>query len=150
MKSLFIYYSFTGNGDVVADNLKEKGVDIRQVVRKKKLPKSFFFGVMTGGFLAGINHKDKLVDFDSNIDGYDRIIIGSPIWNGRFSSPINTVLSFLDLKGKEVEFLFCSGSGEGNKAVKRINKQYSGSKITFLKEPKKHLDELKKLDAIQK
>ncbi len=148
MKSLFIYYSFTGNGDSVADLLKEKGVDIRQVVRKKKLPKSFFLGVMTGGFLAGINHKDKLVGFDSNIDGYDRIIIGSPIWNGKFSSPINTVLSELNLKEKEVVFVFCSGSGEGEKALKRINKEYPGSKVVFLKEPKKHTDEFKKLDDL--
>ena len=54
MKSLFIYYSYTGNGDFVADYLKEKDVEIRQVIREKKLPKSFFCGVMDGGFLAGI------------------------------------------------------------------------------------------------
>ena len=75
MKSLFVYYSYTGNGDIVADYLKEKGIEIRQVVRKKKLPKSFFLGMMAGGFLASTKHKDELVDFDSKVDGYERIII---------------------------------------------------------------------------
>ena len=146
MKTLFIYYSFTGNGDIVADYLKDKGIDIRQVVRKKKLPKSFFWGVMTGGFLAGLNHKDKLVGFDPNINGYDSIIIGSPIWNGRFSTPINTVLSELNLTNKKVTFVFCSGSGEGEKALKKVNKLYKDAKVIILKEPKKHPEELKKLE----
>lgn len=149
MKSIYIYYSYTGNGEIVAEELNKKGVEIRKVVRKKKLPKSFFFGVMTGGFLAGIKHKDKLVDFDSNIEEYEQIIIGSPIWNARFSSPINTVLSKLDLSNKQVTFVLYSGSGEAKKAVKRINKEYANAKVIILKEPKKYPEELKKLDEIE-
>lgn len=145
MKKLFIYYSYTGNGDFVAESLKEDGFEIYKVQRKKKLPKSFFFGVLTGGFLAGIKHKDKLVNFIADIEGYDQIVIGSPIWNGRFSSPINTVLSKLDLKDKNLAFVFYAGSGEGVKARKRIEKEYPNSKVIFLKEPKKNNDELKKL-----
>ena len=68
MKKLFVYYSYTGNGDEVAEYLRVRGYDLRMVQRKKKLPKSFFFGIMTGGFLAGIKHKDKLVDFDENTE----------------------------------------------------------------------------------
>ena len=43
MKKKFIYYSLTGNGDIVSDYLKEKGYDIRKVIPKHKLPKNFFF-----------------------------------------------------------------------------------------------------------
>ena len=145
MKKLFVYYSYTGNGEYVAEYLKTKGYDVREAIRKKKLPKSFFWGVMTGGFLAGIKHKDKLVDFDENIEEYDEIVIGSPIWNGRFSTPINTVLSKLNLKDKKVTFLFYSGSGEGEKAVKRVKKEYPEARIFILKEPKKHPEELSKI-----
>lgn len=145
MKTLFIYYSNTGNGNIVAETLREKGVDIRSVIRKKKMPKSFFWNVMIGGFLASVRCKDKLVDFDPDISAYDRIIIGSPIWNGRFSSPINTVLSKLNLAGKELVFVFYSGSGEAKPAIKRVNKQYHSAKTLVLKEPKKYPEELKKL-----
>ena len=148
MEKLFIYYSYTGNGDVVADFLKEKEYEIRQVVRKKKLPKSFFWGIMTGGFLAGIHHKDKLVGFDANIEEYDEIMIGSPIWNGRISSPVNMALSILKQNGlssKKVSFIFYAGSGEGKKALKRINKEFPEAKVFFLKEPKKYPEELEKL-----
>ena len=148
MKKLFIYYSCTGNGDLIAQNLKEHGFDIRAVIRKKKMPKSFFWRIMSGGFLAGLKHKDKLEGFDENIAEYDGIVIGSPIWNGRFSSPINTVLSKLDLSNKEVSFLFYSGSGEAPKALKRIQKEYPGSSSLVLKEPKKYEEELEKLASL--
>jgi len=146
MKSLFIYYSFTGSGDVVAEKIKEKGIDIRKVISKRKMPKSFFFKVLKGGFLAGVNAKDKLDNFNTDISGYENIIIGSPIWNGKFSSPINRVLHDLDLSKKNLTFIFYSGSGEGAKALKRVNKEYPNSKVIFLKEPKKYKEELDKLN----
>ena len=145
MKSLFIFYSYTGNGKLVAKELEKQGVEIREVISKRKMPKSFFFGVLTGGFLASIHAKDKLINFDTNIEGFDHIIIGSPIWNARFSSPINRVLHDLNLKDKKLTFILYAGSGEGKKAESRINKDYPGSKIIFLKEPKKFPEELKKL-----
>ena len=145
MNKLFIYYSFTGNGELVAKNLEEKGFDIRKAIPKKPLPKSFFWGVLTGGFLAGINHKSKLVNFDTDVSKYDQIVIGSPVWNGRFSSPINRVLKDVDLNNKEVIFVFYSGSGEAAKAVKRIKKEFPNTKYIILKEPKKYPDELAKL-----
>ena len=146
MKKLFIYYSYTGNGELIANNLKEKGYDLRLVIRKKKLPKSFFFGILAGGFLASTKHKDKLVDFDENVEEYDEIVIGSPIWNARFSSPINTVLAKLNLEDKKVKFILYSGSGEAPKALKRINKEYPEAEAIILKEPKKYGEELSKLD----
>lgn len=146
MNKLFIYYSLTGNGDVVANYLKDKGFEIRKVEMKKPLPKKFFFRVMSGGFLAGINAKSKLKEFDKDISKYDEVVIGSPIWNGRLSTPINTVLSELDLSKKKVSFVFYAGSGEGPKAVKKITKLYGEVKYTLLKEPQKYLEELKKLD----
>lgn len=148
MKKIFVYYSFTGNGDVVSEHLKSKGFETFKVIRKKRMPKSFFFSVLHGGFLAGINHKDKLDNFNIDVDGYEEIVIGSPIWNGRFSSPVNTVLACLDLKDKNVKFVFYSGSGEGPKALKRINKEFPNSRAIFLKEPKKNIDELKKLEDL--
>ncbi len=145
MKKLFIYYSHTGNGEVVAEHFSDEGVEVRRVYPKKDLPKSFFFGILAGGFQATIKKKAKLNDFDSDISSYDHIYIGSPIWNARFSCPINTVLEQLDLSNKKLTFVLYSGSGEADKAVKRINKEYPNSEIIILKEPKKYSEELNKL-----
>ena len=149
MKTLFIYFSHFGSGELVSEYLNKKGVEIRRVFRKKKLPKGFFSLMMKGGFLASVKHKDKLENYDIDISNYEHIIIGSPIWNGRISSPINTVLNDIDLSKKKITFIFYSGSGEGKKALKRVNKEYKDAEVIFLKEPKKYNEELAKLDSIK-
>ena len=83
-KKLFIYYSLSGNGDLVADYLKHT-YDIRKVVTKEPLPKNYILSLITGGFKAMINYHDKLDNFDNNIEDYNEIVIGSPIWNDRLS-----------------------------------------------------------------
>ena len=146
MSGIFIYYSRSGSGDVIADKYKELGYDIRKVETKYKLSKNLFLACMKGGFHATIGKKPKLINFDNNIDNYEKIIIGSPIWNGRLSCPINTVLKNLNLENKNVKFVLYSGSGDAEPAKKYINKNHPNSKIVILKEPKKYVDELKKLE----
>ena len=46
MSKLFIYYSLTGSGEVVANAMKEKGYELRKVTEKKKMPKKFFFMIL--------------------------------------------------------------------------------------------------------
>ena len=145
MKKIFIYFSLTGNCDLVADYLKERGFETRKVEMKKGLPKSFFFSVLTGGFLAGLGVKSKLKEYDHNIEGYDEIIIGGPIWNGRFSSPLNRLSKDIDFSNKNVKFIFTAGSGEGKKALKKANKLFPNAECIFLKEPKKYPEELEKI-----
>lgn len=146
MAKLFIYYSFSGNGDAVANKLKEKDFELRKVETSFKLSKRIFPQMVKGGFSAGINQHPKLINYDNNIDNYDEIYIGSPIWNSRFASPVNTVLRDTELDGKKVTFVLYSGSGTGKKADKKINKYYPNAKIIHLKQPKDIKEELAKLD----
>ena len=145
MKKIFIYYSFTGNGDIIANYLMNKSIDIRKVNTKEPLPKNRILSIIAGGFLAGINHKDKLIDFDNDISNYVEIIIGSPIWNGRLSCPINTVLDKLDLTNKPVTFILYSGSGDAPKTNKLLKEKYPNCKIVHLKEPKKNQETIEKI-----
>lgn len=145
MKKLFIYYSLSGNGDLVAETLASKGYEIRKVVPQKKAPESFFFRILAGGFGAGIGRKEPLAAYDPDVTGYDQVVIGTPIWNGRVSCPVNTVLSETDLSGKELAFVLYSGSGEAPKTLERINDRYPGATVIHLKEPKTRREELEKL-----
>ena len=145
MKKLFIYYSNTGNGDIVAEYLSQKGYEIRKAIPKHNLPKTFFFKVFFGGFLAGLNKKAKLVGYNADVSDYDEIIIGSPVWCGKLSCPINTVLSKTDFTGKKVSFVLYAGGGTAPNAEKRLQKMFPDAKITVLKEPKKHPDTLKEI-----
>ena len=95
-----------------------------------------------GGFLAAIKHKPKLVDYDADVSAYDEIVVGSPIWNGTFACPINTVLAETDFSNKKLSFVLYSGGGKAPKAVKKINEKY-GCDVLELKQPNKHLEEAK-------
>ena len=147
MKKLFIYYSLTRNGDVVADSLKEQGYEIRKVITKNKYPKNRFLQIMIGGYKASFNKKDKLLDFDTDISSYDKIVIGSPIWNDRLSAPINSVISSLDLKDKDVSFVLYSASGKAEHAANKIKELFDENAV-ILKEPKKNSEELKKINNL--
>ena len=145
MKKLFIYYSLTGNGDIVAEKMSELGYEIRKVISKRRMPKVLFFRIMTGGFLAAINAKDKLVDYDADVADYDEIVIGSPIWNGKFPPAVNAVLKLTDLANKKLTFVLYSGSGSGPKAKERIQKEFPQAQVIELQEPKSKENEFEKL-----
>lgn len=134
MKKIFIYYSLTGNGDKIGEYLKNKNIDIRKVETKEKISNNSILRILQGGFLAGINHKSELIDFNNNIDNYNEIIIGSPIWNGKLSCPINTVIDKLDVTNKKVTFILYSGSGKAPKTDKLLNTKYKNVKIIHIKE----------------
>ena len=143
---VFYYFTLSGNGDMVASVLAESGIECRKVELSKPFPKSKFLAIMKGGFAASIKRKESVQDYNKDVSAFDEVVIGSPIWNGRFSTPINTVLSDLDLTGKKVSFVLYSASGEAKKAVERIEAEYPGSKYVIVKEPKKN-ENLKELLA---
>ena len=145
MKKIFIYFSLTGNGDLLANYLEDKGFEIRKVSEKKKAPKKFFFRIMSGGFRAGLNLKGKLVDYNNNIEEFDEVVIGSPVWNGRFPPAINSVLAQTNFADKKLTFLFYSGSGDVPKVTKKIYKLYKDAQVLVLKEPKSRETELEKI-----
>ena len=148
MSRLFIYYSLSGNGDAVAENLKEKGFDLRKVESAKQPPKKFFFQLLQYGFNAGRKYCEPLKAFDADVSAYDTVVVGSPVWNGRLSCPINTVLKETDLSGKKVAFILYSGSGEAAKAEQQIRAVAPDAEIVHLKEPKKNPETLGRLSDL--
>ena len=146
MSKLFLYYSDTGNGDVLAARMRELGADVFRVEPKKELPKSFFWKIMTGGFEATVKYKPKLKGELPDTSAYDSVIIGSPVWNGRLSAPINTVLANENAAAKISDFILYSGSGEAKKATEYIKKRFPNARIVILKEPKKYPEKLEKAD----
>ena len=145
MKKLFLYYSLTGSGDYVASVLKDKNIDILKIKVKKELPKNKFLQIFIGGYRAMKNYQDELIDFKVNLKKYDEIIIGSPIWNDRLSTPIVSALNKLDLTDKKVSFILYSGSGTNKLANDYIIVNYNGALIYNVKEPLKYGFDYKKV-----
>ena len=119
----FIYYSATGNGDFIASQLEAKGYQIVKVDTIKPLGKMGFFKILKYGGQAMWNKKAKIKDINLELKEDDKVIIGSPIWNDRLSTPINTILAKYDFNKETTQFIFYPAGSEAKKATKQITKK---------------------------
>lgn len=106
MKSLVVYYSRSGNTETVA---KEISNAVNGDIKKLELKKDISF--MGAAFSALLGLKGKIKPMDLNLKDYDNIFIGTPVWAGKTSTPINTFLSQANLAGKNV-FIFATQADE--------------------------------------
>jgi flavodoxin len=94
---LILYYSLTGNTKACCEALqKELGADILEIKDLKKRP-----GFTTAiGSLFGMH--TKIEPETPNLAPYSHIIPGSPIWTGKMSMAIRTLIDKNDFGGKKV------------------------------------------------
>lgn len=141
MKTIFVYFSMSGNGDFIADHLKEKGMDILKLELEKPFPKGKFLTYFLGGMQAFFHREPKLKNKHIDVTSYDQIIIGTPIWNGTCATPINTFLNATSLKNKKLSIIAYSGSGKANKLKAYVEKTYVLDSFLSLKKPLQHQQE---------
>ena len=141
----FIYYSATGNGDFLADKLKEIGYEPVKVETIKPLGKMGFFKMLHYGGQAMFNKKAKIKDINIILNEDDLVVIGSPIWNDRLSTPINTVLNQFDFDKEMTKFILYP-AGEGTKkSLEQIEKLGFKQKPIVCSNPKKNPEQIKEI-----
>ena len=114
MKKYFVYFSATGNGDYLAALLKDLGYEPVKVEMVKPMGKIGFWTILSYGGKAMMNQKAKIKDVDLVLKGDDEVVIGSPIWNDRLSTPINALLAKIDFNKETTKFILYP-AGEGTK-----------------------------------
>ena len=119
----FVYYSATGNGDFIAEYLKEKGYEPVKVETKKPLGKMGIFKMIRYGGKAMMGRKAKIKEVNLELKEDDEVIVGSPIWNDRLSTPINAVLAKFDFNKETTRFILYPAGSEAKKAMKQLNKK---------------------------
>ena len=129
MKTLIVYYSYTGNTEKIALKIKEKlNCDILKLDPIKPYSTDYQTVVEQANNDVKDNYMPKLKDFDINLNDYDKIILGSPVWWYTFASPINTFLNKYDLTNKEI-IPFITNGGWIGRTIKNIEKLLPHSKI---------------------
>lgn len=114
MKTLVIYYSYTGKTKIVAEKkAKEENADVLPLTLKK--PRGKFLTYTAGSFAAMTHKKAKLNEFNVEFSNYEKFIIAMPIWAGKPAPAMNNILPLLPNGGK-VEIIFTSGSGNSGKS----------------------------------
>lgn len=139
----FIYYSATGNGDFVAEKLKELGYEPVKVETIKPLGKMGFFKMIHYGGQAMFNKKAKIKPINLVLDEDDLVVIGSPIWNDRLSTPINAVLSQFNFDKEMTKFILYP-AGEGTKkSLEQLEKLGFKQKPLVYQNPLKYPEKMK-------
>jgi len=144
MKSAIIYYSFEGNTKLIAEAIHEiiQG-DILELKTENELNKKSFSKYLWGGHQALMNKKPVLQPYTFDIDNYDTLVLGTPVWAWTYSPAMNTFLSKELINDKKI-YLFCCHGGAKGKIFNRFENKLSGNtfldKINF-RDPLKHQTE---------
>jgi len=112
MKTIILYYSFSGKTKALAVNkASELGADIEEITDIKKPCKLKAF---TAGKIKSLGRKTaKINPVKTELGGYDQIIIMAPIWAGHPPPVLIIIVSHFP-SGKKVELFFFSMSGKTN------------------------------------
>ena len=114
MKTVIIYFTFGGSTKIEAERLAaEFNVPLCRV--KEAHDRSFLAAFVPGGFLAMHRETVAIQPLDIELNDYNRIIIGCPVWAGYPAPAFNAIVERLP-EGKEVELFLCSGGGGTQKS----------------------------------
>lgn len=117
MKTLIIYYSFSGNNEFLAQELQKRlNCDIQKILEVNK--RTGFTIFLDSIFKR--NPKIKKINFD--LQQYDRLILIAPIWTGKMATPLK---SFIDLEKKHFKnysfITVCTGpEGQEQKIIDEL------------------------------
>lgn len=145
MNKYFIYFSLTGNGDYLASELKQSGYTPIKVEMKKKIKKVGFWFILRYGGRATFNKKEKIQPLNIDLKEDDVVVIGSPIWGDKISTPINAVLKQLSLNKDTTRFVLYP-AGEGTKkSLQQLAKLGFTQEAIVISNPLKKMEEAKEL-----
>lgn len=149
MKTLVVFYSLEGNSEFIAGAIaKQLQADIVKLETVKPFPKEGFGKFFKGGMSVVFKSKPKLANENIDISGYDNIVIGTPVWAGGFSSPVNTFINNYKFAGKKVALFLTSGGPDVEKCYAKMKKALDGNEfvgeIDFIEPIKTGKDEAAK------
>lgn len=119
MKSLVLYYSFEGNTENIAKAIATGiDADIEMVKPVKELKSKGFSKFIWGGSQVVMGKKPKIQPINVNIETYDFILIGTPIWAGTYAPPIKTLIENEYIKNKKVAYFYTHEGGHSKAMAK--------------------------------
>ena len=113
MSTLVVYFSFDGNTKFIAEKIAETiNADIIGLKTSKKYPTEGFSKYFWGGKSVIFGEKPKLTNDSIDLNRYETIYIGTPVWAGSYTPPIKSFIRQYKLQGKRIA-LFASHGGNG-------------------------------------
>lgn len=116
MKIAVVYYSLEGNTRKIANEIATRlNGDIYELKEvKSKVPKKGFSKFFWGGKQVFMKETPDLEKINLNIEEYDCIFIGTPVWSFTYSPAIRSFLKNYQIKGKKIGIFCCHSGGLKN------------------------------------
>lgn len=131
MSKAVIYYSLSGNTKQAAKDIARKlGAKLFEIDLVKPLPKNTVKQMLVGGMQATFGKTPKIKGVPDNIDYYDEIILGTPVWAGMPASPVNTFIKKYGVADKIDAVFTCSGGGDNDRCIVQLSKSLKNLKNT--------------------
>ena len=151
MKRIIVYYSLSGNTEEAVKIIAEKlGCEILKLETVKPLPKAFLAQMFVGGAQVAMNIIPKIKPIDKDINEYDEIIIGTPIWNRKGVPAINAFLKDSGIREKVTGLIISSGGGDIDKCVKALEDKIPNVKYRVSLLDRKYTDSSTNQEKIDK
>ena len=120
-KALVLYYSQGGTTKVVAEAIQNAlGADIEEILPVDPYDPDFGATIARGQKEMSEGAFPELQPIQANIQDYDVIFVGYPVWFGTYANPIETLLNTVDFSGKQVVPFCTFGSGGLDTSCKAI------------------------------
>lgn len=130
MKTLVVYYSYTGNTELVANTVAaEIGADTLKLEDAEKHGKLKVY--FAGSFAAMGGKSWPIKTVNVLLKDYDRVFIGAPVWAGKAAPEINAYIEQAELQGKSVVLFVTMGGNESAKAIQDLTAkvEIKGAKV---------------------
>ncbi len=103
MKTLIVYYSFTGNTEKIAKMISEEiNADTVRIETVKPYKGNYNEVVEQGHREVNSDFMPEIKSLSVDISDYDTIIIGSPVWWYTFAPAVKTFLTENDFSNKNI------------------------------------------------
>jgi flavodoxin len=112
-KTLVVYFTRTNNTQRIANHINDiMNVDMYQIQVVNPYPEDYDQTTQVAQQEKNNNARPEIANLPENIDEYETIIIGFPIWWGSRPMVIATFLEAFDFTGKNI-VPFCTHGGGG-------------------------------------
>lgn len=131
MKTLVVYYSQSGNTKKIAKKVAETtGADIELIETVSPYTGDYQKIVADAQDEVERDYQRPIKPLKHNVNDYDRIIVGTPTWWYKMSSPVLTFLSTNDFHGKVV-VPFMTNAGWPGTVIKDMTRvaEKNGAKV---------------------
>jgi flavodoxin len=123
MKSLVVYYSLTGNTKMISEKIAASaGSEILEIVPIKEYQKEGASKYIWGGYEAKMKKEPELNPINIDLNKYNLIFLGSPVWAWTLSPPVRSFLKKNTLTNKKFA-LFMTAGGDGIKGMDRFKSE---------------------------